>query len=154
MTRILFIQKLRDLRNSGTPPKRREHVSRDLIYRAEKPRPECRWGGGHPEVFAPLLHKQNASLYRPEKLLALASVEENCGISAVARQMRRLPGPSRGVACRDVLSATDVDANANDDDDFAALAARRTSKEKGGEDKSENNGSEKWKIRLGGMERH
>ena len=77
---------------------------------------------------------QNAAFSRSEKSLELASVHGGSGFSAVARRMRRLPGP-RGGAVRQVASATtDVDAN-SDNDDFATWAPHSRAKtQKEGED--------------------
>ena len=54
-----------------------------------------------------------------QKSLALASVQGNLGISAVARQRRRLLGPRGGAPPQNALAATDVDATSNGGDGFA-----------------------------------
>ena len=55
---------------------------------------------------------------------------ENFGISAVARQLRRVFGPRGGAARQNALAATDVDANSNGESDFAEWVARRKAKKK------------------------
>ena len=49
----------------------------------------------------------------------LASVQGDLGISAVARQMRRLFGQRGGFARQDVLATTDAGANSNNEGSFA-----------------------------------
>ena len=53
---------------------------------------------------------QNASHLRSEKSPVLASAQGNLGISAVAREMRRLFRPCGGVARQDVSAAAEADA--------------------------------------------
>ena len=79
-------------------------------------------GGGVPETFAWARCAQDPALTRSEKSLALAGAQGNLGISAVARQMRRLFGPRGGAARRDAWAATDADANSNDDNLAACVA--------------------------------
>ena len=100
-------------------------------------------GGSAPQVLASVLCLQNASLSRSQESLVLASVQGYLGISAVARQRRRFLGPRDGVARQDVLAATDVDGNSNDEDDFAAWVGRRGAKKKSDEKKAEDEGSKK-----------
>ena len=89
-------------------------------------------GGGSPEGFASVLCSRDASRPRSEKSLVLASVKGNVGISAVARQMHPLWGPSGSFDRQDMdAGAMDVDASTNEDGDFAALAARCMAKKKG-----------------------
>ena len=49
-------------------------------------------GGAFPGTYASALRMQHASLSRSDKSPVLAIVQRNPGISAVARQMRRLLG--------------------------------------------------------------
>ena len=68
-------------------------------------------GGAPRGTPASVLCVQTASLSRPEKSLALASVQRNSGISAAARHKRRFFGPCGGAARQDVSAATDVEVN-------------------------------------------
>ena len=68
---------------------------------------------------------RDASLSRSEKSAVVASVQGNLGVSAAARQIRRLLRPRGGAAREDVSAAGDVDSNSNDQDDFAAWDAYR-----------------------------
>ena len=83
--------------------------------------------GASPEAIASALRMQTATLSRSEKSLALAGAQGNLGNAEAARQMVRLFGPRRGVARQDVLAATTVAANSNDDG-FAAWIAYRKAK--------------------------
>ena len=87
-------------------------------------------GGASPQLFASAPCARNASNPRSEKWLALASVQGNLGISAVAQQMRRLFGRHGGVGRRDVFQAADVDVTSSEDDDFAGWVAYRKAKKK------------------------
>ena len=78
-------------------------------------------GGAPSEVSVSALFSENASLFRSEESLDLASVQGNLGIPTVARQMRRLCGPRGCVARKDVLAATDANGNSRDEGDFRRM---------------------------------
>ena len=75
-----------------------------------------RTGRAFPGTFTSIASMQNAAPSRPETSLVLAIVQGNLGIGAVARQMGRSFGQCGGVARQDVLAATDVQVNSNNDD--------------------------------------
>ena len=77
-------------------------------------------GGGSTGDFGSALCMRDASLARSWKLLALADLQDNLGISAVAWRMRRLYGPRGGVARQDVSAAIGATANSPDGDDLVA----------------------------------
>ena len=66
-----------------------------------------------PEIFAPALCLQHASVPRSGKSLALAAAQGNLGISAAARQMRRFwrRGPLSGCRMR-LMEITTLRTNA------------------------------------------
>ena len=92
-------------------------------------------GGAFPELLASVLRMKNASLPRPEKSLALASVRGNVGLSAVGRLMRRLSVPCEGAARQDVLAAANVDAASEGDENFEAWSAIRKAEKTAGKTK-------------------
>ena len=107
-----------------TAPTTNEYLAPiDLLRR--KAGSKMQTGGASPQLFASAPCARNASNPRSEKWLALASVQGNLGISAVAQQMRRLFGRHGGVGRRDVFQAADVDVTSSEDDDFAGWVAYR-----------------------------
>ena len=103
-------------------------------------------GGGSPGDFGSALCMRDASLARSSKSLALAGLQGNLGISAAARQMRRLCGPCGGIARQDVSAAVGVDANSTDGDHFVAWDARRETKKRNGEAKRRKVGRKNLKV--------
>ena len=107
-------------------------------------------GGAFIGIYASAMRMQNASLSRSGKSLVLASVQGRPGISAVARQVRRLFGLCGGVARRDVSAAADVGATSNEHADSAAWVTRRKAKEEGRKKKVEVGGKKKGKVKVKG----
>ena len=99
-----------------------EYAARFELLRS-KAESVTRTGGASPDQVASALFTHTARPSCPEKSLALACSKGNLGTHAVASNMRRLFGSRGGAAPRDVLAATDVDADSNDEDDFAARSA-------------------------------
>ena len=93
-----------------------------------------------------MLLTRKASPPRSEKPLFIASVQGNLGISAVARQMRRIFDPRDGAYRQDVFVATAADAMSYDADDFPEWTAYRKAKKKRG--KAEDGGAEKVKDKV------
>ena len=103
-------------------------VRLDLLHR--KAESKIKTGWVFPQVLAPALCMQNASLSRSEKSLVLACVPGNSGVSAVARQMRPLFGSRGGAIREDFSAATDVEVISNDESDFAPWLAYNKAKNK------------------------
>ena len=74
-----------------------EHLVR-LDPLPRKAESEIRAGGAFPETLAPMSRIQNGYLARRDKSLALANVQGDLRIAAVAHQIRRRFGPCGGVA--------------------------------------------------------
>ena len=107
---------------------------RALTFYTVRRSPKCRWAGHYRRHLRRRFVFRTPALPRPEKSLVLAGVQGKAGIRAVARRMRRFFGPHGGAVRQDVLVATDVDFESNDDD-YAAWAAYRQAgkrKEEGG----------------------
>ena len=75
---------------------------------------EMQTGGVCPVVLALARCLRDASRSRSEESPALARAQGISGIPVIARQVFCFSGPLGGADRRDVLVATDADANSND----------------------------------------
>ena len=78
----------------------------DLLRREAESKEEM--GGASPGASSSVISVQNASLCRPDKSLASVSLRGNLGISAAARQMRRLHGPRGGAVQQGIAAPADA----------------------------------------------